>query len=150
MEQLFSLADKIATPLSLAALVVLVLYSLFRLIIERLNLRSVLKADVYRLLMRAMTYVFVLAISALVLGLLSYLLTTLDRSQRTDAFLRDLGNSSVVRRITAIDALAQIARLDNSNGQRICDSMAALVRQASETSLQNGLAPEERLPRLIG
>jgi uncharacterized protein YjbI with pentapeptide repeats len=143
LEQLFNIAEKIATPLSLAALVALILYSLFKLIIGRLDLKSVLPTHVYRLLMRAMTYVFVLAISALVLGLLSYLMTTvladMVRSRRTDSFLRELGHPSLLTRIPAIDALAQIALFDKINSQRICNSLAALVRHSSETSLKNEL-----------
>jgi hypothetical protein len=132
VDQVFSIAEKIATPLSLAALVALILYSLFRLIIQGLDLKTVLKEHVYHLLMRAMTYVFVLAICALVLGLLSYLATSvfgdIFRSRRTDSFLRELGDPSLLTRITAIEALAQIGRSDRTNSQRICDSLAVLVR----------------------
>jgi uncharacterized protein YjbI with pentapeptide repeats len=88
-----------------------------------------------------MTYVFVLAISALVLGLLSYLvpsvLADMVRSRRTDSFLREMDHPSLLTKIAAIDALAQIALSDKTNSQRICNSLAALVRDASETSLKN-------------
>ena len=144
MEQLFSIAEKIATPLSLAALIALILYSLFKIIFERLNLKTVLGADVYRLLMRAMTYLFALAISALVLGLLSYLMTgvvaDMVRSRRTDTFLRELGTPSLLMRIASIDALAQIAKSDRLNSQRICDSLAALVRKGPGQSLNGDVS----------
>jgi hypothetical protein len=132
LDQLFGIAEKIATPLSLAALTVLILYSVFRLIIQGLDLKTVLPAHIFHLLMRAMTYVFVLAICALVLGLLSYLATSeladVIRGRRTDDFLRELGNPTLARRIAAIQALAQIGRSDPENSQRICDSLATLVR----------------------
>jgi uncharacterized protein YjbI with pentapeptide repeats len=141
LDRLFSIAEKIATPLSLAALAALILFSLFRLIIQGLDLKTVLPAHVYGLLMRAMTYVFVLAICALVLGLLSYLATTVladvVRSHRTDSFLRELGYPSLLRRIAAIEALAQIGRSDSINSQRICDSLAALVRHPPDANSFN-------------
>jgi hypothetical protein len=40
VETLFGIAEKIATPLSLAALALLILYAIYKLIFERLQLAS--------------------------------------------------------------------------------------------------------------
>jgi len=139
MEALFGVAEKIATPLSLAALVVLVLFYLFKIMFERLNLAQVLGPQVYRLLMRSITYVFVLAVIALVLGLSSYVLVLYMngiRKEKVELYLRELQDASVLTRSEAIKSLSAVAEEFPDSASAICDSLAFFVRNRSVETLQ--------------
>ncbi|MHC4041183.1 pentapeptide repeat-containing protein [Bradyrhizobium sp. 23AC] len=145
MQTLFAIAEKIQTPLSLSALMLLILFYLFRIIFQRLRLELVLGPEIYKLLMRAMTYLFSLAIIALVLGLLSYALTALlnlSLDKRADALLQDLQDSSPLVRIPAIDGLKEMAVSSSPRAARTCNALATFVRGFAATSLSS---PSERL-----
>ena len=132
MEKLFGIAEKIATPLSLAALALLILYAVCRLIFSRLPLQKVVGPDVYRLASRAMTLLFVLGLAALILGILSYALVlyvNAARAEKANILLRDLDNGSAIVRVTSIDELVRLAGLDKAVDAAMCDGISSFVRQ---------------------
>jgi hypothetical protein len=134
MQSLFGIAEKIATPLSLAALMLLILFYLFRILFQRLKLERVVGPDVYKIVMRAMTYLFALAVIALVLGLLSYAVTMIFghvKTARVDSLLKELQSQSIVGRVSAIDGLADVAQDTSVDIVRICDSLTTFVRTTS-------------------
>jgi uncharacterized protein YjbI with pentapeptide repeats len=151
MSELFGIAEKIETPLSLAALAFLILYSVYRLIFSRLRLEDVVGAQVARLVALGMKLVFVLAIMALMLGILSYVFVHyIDawlierRTARLDTFLTDLnGNSSAVR-LVAIQALVPLAGISVSADGGICGGFSALVRRQTAPDLSP--APQAKEP----
>lgn len=84
--KLLKLATKIATPLSLASLVVLVLYLLFRTILTLPVFSQLAEGNTFLLLMAIINKLFVLALVGLVLGIGGYLLV--QRKTHSSTFER--------------------------------------------------------------
>ena len=132
VEKIFSIAEKIATPLSLAALALLILYAVYKLIFSRLPFQKVVGPHVYLLASRAMTLLFVLGLAALILGILSYVLVlyvNAARAEKANVLLRDLDNDSAVVRVASIDGLVGLAGLDKAVDATMCDGISSFVRQ---------------------
>lgn len=72
MEKLFSIASKITTPISLAALSTIVLYAVYRVIMESDLLGKLQPSDTVALVGAIIDRIFYVALAALVLGVLSY------------------------------------------------------------------------------
>jgi hypothetical protein len=136
VETLFGIATKIATPLSLAALVLLILYAVYKLIFGRLQLENVVSRDVYRLTSRAMTFLFVLGLISLVLGVLSYIIVLYlngARAEKANLLLRDLGSDSAIVRLASIHALVALMGLNKAVDTGMCDGISSFVRQRTGT-----------------
>ena len=146
METLFGIAEKIATPLSLAALVLLVLYAIYKLIFERLPLEGVVSKDVFRLASLGMTFLFILGIVSLILGMSSYLLISYINAARTDKadiLLKDLGSDSQAVRLAATYGLVALAGISEAVDSGICSGIASLVRRSEEVESTPVLRPVE-------
>jgi hypothetical protein len=70
--KILKIATKVATPLSLASLVVLVLYLLFRLILKLPVFSHLEETNTFLLLMAVINKLFILALVGLVLGIVAY------------------------------------------------------------------------------
>jgi hypothetical protein len=135
VETLFGIATKIATPLSLAALVLLILYAVYKLIFGRLQLEKVVSKDVYRLTSLAMTFLFVLGLISLVLGISSYIIVfylNVARAEKANLLLRDLGSDSAIVRLASIHGLVALAGLTKAVDTGMCDGISSFVRQRAE------------------
>jgi uncharacterized protein YjbI with pentapeptide repeats len=131
MESLFSIAEKIGTPLSLAALTVLVLYVLFKTLLERLPTEKLLGPHVLKLLSMILTLVFWLALVALVLGVIAYILSLYISSMKTariEEHVRVMSFGSIPERISAIADLDEIGRELPEAAPRICEALSSLGR----------------------
>jgi uncharacterized protein YjbI with pentapeptide repeats len=139
MEKLFSIAEKIATPLSLAALALLILYAIYKLIFSKLPLQNVLAPDVYSLASRAMTLVFMIGLAALILGIVSYVLVlyiNAARAEKADLLLRDLGSDSRIVRLASVNGLLGLAGISKAADIAICDGVSSFVRQHTNSKRQ--------------
>jgi hypothetical protein len=77
VEGLLSVASKVGTPLALAGIIVIVLYALYKQVLG-LKVFARLDADpTFRLLQQVLAKLFWLALIALILGAISYLVTAL-------------------------------------------------------------------------
>ncbi|MGO4124825.1 pentapeptide repeat-containing protein [Inquilinus sp. YAF38] len=141
METMFSISEKIATPISLAALAILVLFYLFKILLERLNLAEILGKNLYKLVLRSVTYIFILAITALCVGILAFVFVqyiNFKNSYRADAYINKLTDESIDVRATAARALWALATQSGGLGPIACASLSALVRRrASDTLVGN-------------
>jgi multisubunit Na+/H+ antiporter MnhF subunit len=126
VEKLFGIAEKIATPLSLAALALLVLYAVYKLIFGRLQLERVVGKDVYRLTSRAMTFLFVLGLILAVLAISSYIIGLYlngARAEKATLLLKDLGSDSAIVRLASIYGLVELAGLTKAVDTGMCVSI---------------------------
>lgn len=71
--KLFQVATKIGTPLSLASLIVVILYLIYRTALELPIFSNLTESSTFTLLNSIVNKVFILALIALVLGVISYL-----------------------------------------------------------------------------
>lgn len=74
MNTLFEIASAVKTPLALAGIVVVVLYLIFKGILKLNIYPELTRRDTFQLLNRIMTYLFILALIAIVLGFIAYIL----------------------------------------------------------------------------
>jgi len=82
--KILKIATKIATPLSLASLVVLVLYLLFRAILKLPVFSQLAEGNTFLLLMAVINKLFILALVGLVLGIIAYVFVQ-SQAHRTSA-----------------------------------------------------------------
>lgn len=73
MNALFEIASAVKTPLALAGIVVVALYLIFKAILKLNIFPKLARKDTFQLINRIMTYLFILALIAIVLGFVSYM-----------------------------------------------------------------------------
>ena len=148
MEAALEVAQKIATPLSLAALGLIIFLYIVKIAFERLNLGVVLGPDVYRIVMRSITYVFILAGIGLLVGVGAFLaVNVLDysKNQKIQSQVDQLNSPSSISRFTAVTALSSLgfgtaAKFSNL----LCESLSGYVRIRSvENPSELNIAPAE-------
>jgi hypothetical protein len=111
MERILSIAEKIQTPLSLSAFIIIILFLLYRQLFDKLPIENVVSSDTYKIIVKAMTFVFILAVVGLVLGLLSYALTTIidyKHQQQAELYLEQVRSKDPVKRNVALANLNEI------------------------------------------
>ena len=74
MERLFEIASKVSTPLALGGIVVVVLFLIYRAILRLKIFTKVTKTDTFKLINSLIIYLFILAVVAVVLAAISYVL----------------------------------------------------------------------------
>ena len=79
---ILGIGAKIGTPLALAGFAVAILYLLYRAVLRSGLLTTVNASHTFRVLNRILTFVFVLALVAIVLGVSAYLATSLIEPPR--------------------------------------------------------------------
>ena len=86
MKKLIQQISRISTPLSLSGLVITVLYGIYRSVLEFSDFSLFGKNETFVLVDKIVSYLFVLALVALVLGITAYVLTktNLFKRWRTD------------------------------------------------------------------
>jgi hypothetical protein len=95
--KLIEIAAKIGTPLALAGLTVAVLFLVYRAIIKSGLLSTVHASHTFKILNRVLTYVFVLALVAIALGVASYLVPSVVERPRKVSEL-EVTDLAVVKR----------------------------------------------------
>ncbi len=134
VESVLGIAKGIATPLSLGALAILILFGLFRLLLERLPIDTVIPDHVYRILMRVITYVFVVALVGLCLGILAYVAPpivekVLSRRDLTEGYAL-LTSPERAQRVAGIAALQSAGLASPEAAGGVCAALSAFVRSA--------------------
>lgn len=139
--------DSVKTPIGLGALALLILFFLYRMIFARLRLEKVTSREVAKIVSKAMTLLFWIAITGLVISILSYvILTIFDPSEKNvSENIRQLrpGDSPVA--IGAVQALSRFTDKTRSYDESICGALSAFVRdnpKPSEPVFVRDIAPE--------
>jgi len=122
--------DSVRTPIGLAALTILVLFYLYRTVFSKLRLSEVGHRDVARIVSTSMTLLFWLAITAIVVATLSYvLLQVFDTTEdRLNASISQLKPGQRAESLSAIESLDRLADRTHKFDASICDGLAAFVR----------------------
>ena len=84
-DRLFQVASKFSTPLSIASLVITVLYVLYRIVLENTSLELLREGEVFIIVDKVITYLFILALVGLILGSATYVMakTPLFKRRKT-------------------------------------------------------------------
>jgi len=72
-------ASRFSTPLSIVSLSITVLYILYRIVLEKSDLDLLEKGEIYVIIDKIITYLFILALVGLVLGIGAYVATRIGR-----------------------------------------------------------------------
>lgn len=83
MEKLFEIASKVSTPLALAGIVVMVLFFTFRSIIRLKIFSKQKEQNTFKVLNKVLNYVFILALISIVLGVTSYIVVSIYKTEGT-------------------------------------------------------------------
>ena len=73
------IASRFSTPLSIVSLAITVLYILYRIVLEKSDLELLREGEVFFIVDKIITYLFVLALVGLVLGIGAYVVTRIGR-----------------------------------------------------------------------
>jgi uncharacterized protein YjbI with pentapeptide repeats len=132
MSGVLEIAASIKTPMALAALAILVLFLLYRVIFSRLRLEKVASKEVAALVSEAMTLLFWLASAALIATALAYVaLAVFDKSdeQVTDGTSRL--HPGAESSLAAVQTLSRIAARSERYDDTICVALSAYVRDSA-------------------
>jgi hypothetical protein len=123
--------DGVRTPIGLAALVLIILFLLYRMIFANLRLDRVRSSEVATIVSRSMTLLFWIAITALVVSILSYVLLRIFDTTETSVndSIRQLRPGDTAAAFGAVQGLRGIADRTESYDERICESLTAFVRR---------------------
>ena len=80
--RIFQLASKFSSPISIASLVIAALYVLYRIVLEKSDLELLREGEVFMIVDKVITYLFVLALVGLVLGVAAYVATRIGGLKR--------------------------------------------------------------------
>jgi hypothetical protein len=131
MIRALQVVDSVKTPIGLAALGLLVLFYLYRLILSRLRIERVASKEVALLVSKAMSLLFWIAIMGIVTAVASYVLLKLFdptevRLNDSVAKLQPGGEAT----LSAIADLTRLAARTEEFDETICGALAAFVRDA--------------------
>lgn len=141
MVEILSIASSISTPLSVVALVMLGLFALYKLLLEKVLLTRIGSGNTYRLIQSVVTYLFVLALVLGSIGLLGFFVVAIfngsdaQRLAETEQHsITQLSSASLVERQSAIAMLLGVAVKAPGSGQRVCNTLATFVRERTTQS----------------
>jgi hypothetical protein len=140
MERILSIAEKIQTPLSLSAFIIIILFLLYRQLFDKLPIENVVSSDTYKIIVKAMTFVFILAVVGLVLGLLSYALTTIidyKHQQQAELYLEQVRSKDPVKRNVALANLNEILLSQPTIAKRACLVLSSFVRSGLPNNIDD-------------
>ena len=80
--RIFQLASKFSSPISIASLVIAALYVLYRIVLEKSDLELLREGEVFVIVDKVITYLFVLALVGLVLGVVAHVATRVGGHKR--------------------------------------------------------------------
>ena len=80
--RIFQLASKFSSPISIASLVIAALYVLYRIVLEKSDLELLREGEVFIIVDKVITYLFVLALVGLVLGVVAHVATRVGGRKR--------------------------------------------------------------------
>lgn len=113
MQALFEIATKVATPLSLSGLVIMVLFLLYRQIIAGPLAVQLSKSQAFHTLNRLIGFVFALAVLATILGVASLLLVHFFPPAKREADVRPVGINIVEPPKPTSPAVSDTSNLNN-------------------------------------
>ncbi|MET7242374.1 pentapeptide repeat-containing protein [Methylobacterium sp. EM32] len=153
MDRVLEIAAKIQTPISLAALAILILLILFKYMLDKLRVSSVIPADTFKILMRMMTYVFIIALVGLFMGVAAFILTSLQINQSKNSFNKysdQLEDVNITNRTTAISELGRLAHENTSLIMPACERLAAVVHaKYAKTEINGVILPSQDVLQAI-
>ena len=82
MKKLIQQIARVSTPLSISGLVITVLYGIYRSVVEQSDFSLLGKSETFILVDKIVSYLFVLALAALCLGITAYVLTKTNLFKR--------------------------------------------------------------------